>query len=1411
LTAISFEKHLPRTFLALIGQHPASEPFTVALPAAVMMTDISGFSALAIESTREGAHGVEALQSVLDRYFGALGAVVARFGGDIAAFAGDAVLALWPSGDDAAAAAAAAVQCALAIQAEAPGWAGDRPAGLTQRIAVAQGELRVCKLGGAGGKWLYLYAGAPVFEAGRACDLTPPGQVHVTPGVAALLGGRLDGEPAAEGCARARRVLGPLPPLLPFSRPLPSSSPSTQSPDPAPPAIAQDRLAPYVPEVLVRRAMAGQGEWLAELRRVTVMFVKLEEAAFGREVDPARLQSVTHAVQQAVQRFGGALPYVQMDDKGLNFIVAWGVPTAAFEDDAARALIAGLAIQAAVRTLGLQPSLGVATGILFCGECGAAQRRQYSMIGPAINLAARLAAAAPDDLLADEPTTKAAGDRLSFTIAQNVRPKAGESTILAFRPEPRHQPAPDERRAALVGRQAELAALVHALQAGRDGEGARLLVVGEPGIGKSRLLQALRKAVEGAGLAVIGGEAQSIERKTPYFLWREVLRGLLGRLALPGESGRQAVCRHLQDDPALLAWAPLLDDVLPLAQPETDLTREMRGTARALALQSLLVHLAGRASAGAPLVLLVDDLHWVDALSGTALVALANRVPALSIVAGTRALAGQDNAAAEAFSRLPAVRRTELGALDEAQAAEMVGRLLGVEAVPPELSGLIQARCGGNPFYIQQLTLALREGGHVELLGGRCKLQPDIALRVAQSMPGTLRGVITSRVDRLGEEEQLLLKVASVLGRVFTARALGAVLPSPQPAGTVAAQLSGLAGSSLVASAGGAADGAAGGAAGGAPGGAPGDEYAFSHVLVQEAIYELLPMSQRRRQHQRIADWLEAQHGDGLAGHFGLLANHCMLAEEFPRALGHLEGGARTAIRNAAHHEAIQYLESAQRITEERRLDADALRRARWHSQLGDCRHELSALTQARQEYLCALELLGRPYAPSAAARTAGIVGHLARRALGRAPGAVVAPPDSLSPSPSPSPSPSAASSSASSASASASASASSAASEAARAQLASHAYAQLSEIAYYENDPIAVLHLTLLSAHEARRCASVPEMSAAEGALAIAFGQMGLAAVGRRHAARAIALAESRPTESQGIAYAHLLAMVFATSQCDWARLDASAPLAETLYGGLGERFRVAAVHGMRLTAATQRGNYADASALLADMAAAAGPDTPPRVHGWRHAGALQLGITTGRIDPADIEGAERALQGSEMPIDRLMALGSLASALLRLGEPARALAAAREGLELLLGRTPVAGAGFIYGPLGVVEALLACWELVPAAERGAHGALVEQACAKLRLYTRQVPSTRARGLYLLACHAERSGRRRQAIALWRRSAQAAVRTGMPYDEAAALLALGQRLPAARDEAERAQRICQRLQVPPPGPLPVPMAPAAA
>ncbi len=1335
MTVISFEKHLPRLFLEQLERHDDDQPFTLRMSAAVMMTDISGFSALALSLTREGAHGVETLQQTLDTYFGALGAVVARFGGDISTFAGDAVIAVWPAQVDAASAADLAVHCALAIQREASGWWQGRTLNLTQRIAVSHGELLMSKLGGAAGKWLNVFAGVPVIDAGRACDVTTPGQVLVTSSVARLLGGRLHGEPAVDGCLRVVR--------------LDAGSVALQAGAAVLPQLGPARLAPYVLDVLVRRASAGHDEWLAEFRVVTVMFVKLDDVEFDRADAPERLQAMTHTIQHAVHRYGGVLPYVQMDDKGLNFIIAFGIPTAAYEDDAARALATGLEIQRALRMAGMRPSIGVATGVLYCGECGAEHRRQYSMIGPAINFAARLAGAAPDDLLSDEQTCKAAGDRLSFTIARNVLNKHADSAVLAFRPEWRERPPASERVSAMVGRAAELDQLVDALLAAAGGAaaGARVLVVGEPGIGKSRLLRELCSRAETAGLGVIVGEAQAMERNTPYFLWRDVLRVLLARLALPGEPWRDTVQRQLYDDPLRLPWAPLLNDILPLALLDTDLTRDMRGTARASSIQALLLHLVERAGAGGPLVLLMGDLHWIDALSGGVLLALAERLPGLSIVASSRPLESHDNAAAQDFCGHPALQRIELGALDETQSADMVGRLLGVAQVPAELSRLIHGRCDGNPFYIQQLTLALREAGQIEIVGARCNLKDNIAERVAHALPGTLRGVITSRVDRLPDEQQLLLKVASVFGRVFSGAGLAAAHPLAQQGQRIVELLAGLAGSNLVARELAAGD----------------DGYAFSHALVLEAIYDLLPLAQRKRQHRRIADWLEEQHGALMAGFFGLLANHCLLAEEFARALNHLEGGAQTAFRHSAYREAITHIQTAQRVARERQLDADLLRQARWQGLLGDSHHELSEYGQARVHYAQALVLLGKPYAPGPLARVGGILSNLARQATARLRRPIGAPPGDEHAS--------------------------------AALGLASHAYARLAEICYHENNPLAVLHLTLLSVTDAERGGASSELSAGYGALAIAFGQAGLSGVARHYAQRAISLAEAHPTDVNGIAYAHLLAMVHASSQCDWVVLEASGTRSEALYAGLGDGLRRASVHALLLAGAVQRGHYEQAQRLLDTMAGYLASGAPERVSGWMRDSRLNIAIARGQVARADVQDHARGAELIESLVDRLMAYGTCAAAWMRLGQPAAALAAAERGLELLLGRAPVAGAGYVFGPLGVVETLLG----VPEAAAADHAARTARACAMLETYTQQVPSTRPRGFFLLACQAEQRGAPKRALALWRRAVAASVQLAMPYDQAAALQALGQRLPAGNREADQARAIFATLQVPPP------------
>ena len=748
--------------------------------AAVLQVDITGFTALAERLASEGPAGAEILADIVNTTFGAIIDEVASRGGDIGQFAGDAIVALWPA-DPAqpGPAVRAALACGHAIQAVIAVAATPEGIRVRVRAGVAAGEVWSGTVGGVEGSWRYLVGSSPVVESGIAASRAQPDQVVAT--MDAAVAAAVPGEAVDEGHVRvaATDLAGP------EDRRPSASRPAAVLPD--------ARLVPYLPRELVAHIQAEPSGWLAEFRRVTALFVAIADLDYTADRALETVQAAVVAAQTAIERYGGSLNQIAVEDKGTIIVGCWGLPDRTHEDDAARAVLAARAIVEAQTGLGLRVGAGVATGRAFCGVRGNAVRREYAILGDVMNTAARLMQAAQGDVRADAATATAVATRLPMEELGTMAAKGKAEALSVFRPlasgEARSAGAagavvngeavaarPRRMRDELIGRDAEWAIVAGRLEALRStGRGGVIVVVGEPGIGKSSLLG--RLARDGGGVRFLHGESDAIEQATPYYIWRRPLLDLIGGQGLDAAGMEAAVLAALADDPALAERAPLLDAILPLEMSQTARTASLESEVRADAVRDLVVHIVARASRTAPLVLVLDDAHWMDSSSWTLALAVSRRVPGVLLVLATRPMS--DPIPFE-YGRLldePGAVRIALEPLGADAALSLVRLGLGVDDLPPAVATFITERAEGNPFFSEQLAFALRDSGYLLIDGPTGRLAPGITSLSALDIPHTLQGVISGRIDRLTPAEQLTLKVGSVIGRLFLLRILSDVHP----------------------------------------------------------------------------------------------------------------------------------------------------------------------------------------------------------------------------------------------------------------------------------------------------------------------------------------------------------------------------------------------------------------------------------------------------------------------------------------------------------------------------------------------------------------------------------------------------------------------------------------------------------
>jgi predicted ATPase len=494
-------------------------------------------------------------------------------------------------------------------------------------------------------------------------------------------------------------------------------------------------------------------------------------------------------------RYQGVLLQISFGDKGSYLYAAFGAPVA-HEDDMARSVAAAAEIHRMSRGHVAVSSthIGISQGRMRVGVYGGPTRRTYGVLGHEANVAARLMLLAqPGQTLITSRVAIAlgAGWALSDEGRHMLKGHAEPVQIFAVAQAAAAGAARFDDPRAMFGRDDEWRVIEACLHAHMAGERRHILIEGEPGLGKSTLVAACMARAEASSLSVLASAGTSIEQATPYFAWRSVFQSLLGGEAgdAPDSMLREAH-RLLAGAPGMQVLLPLLSPILQIGMPDSELTAQMQSEARAGATRDLLIALlSAKAGVESPLVIAIEDAHWLDSASWAVLDDIRQRSANVMLVVAGRPVRGEAGAAAsegegegegEGWLRLAAdagTRHVRLKPLDGDDMRALICRRLGVTDVPAPVIALIAARAEGNPFFGEEVALALRDAGLIRIVQGQCRLANEAGTLDALVLPETIQGVISSRVDRLPVDEQLTLKVASVIGRTFTLRLLRTIYP----------------------------------------------------------------------------------------------------------------------------------------------------------------------------------------------------------------------------------------------------------------------------------------------------------------------------------------------------------------------------------------------------------------------------------------------------------------------------------------------------------------------------------------------------------------------------------------------------------------------------------------------------------
>ncbi|MDX1645722.1 MAG: protein kinase [Longimicrobiales bacterium] len=635
-----------------------------------------------------------------------------------------------------------------------------------------------------------------------------------------------------------------------------------------------------------------------ERRICTIVSARL--ARFEQLIDelgPEEFRSVSQRIGAAISEAVTAERGVVISSDGPRHNAVFGIPMTR-EDDGRRAVCAALSIRERVRGIGgqIEADLGVRLTCRTGVDSGHVVVRQdpgtmdYDVSGRPLRVAKELARRAPDDeilitsdcrrLVASSVET---GPTAEIEITSEDERVCAHTLLSAASEETTLEARSEQGLTEFLGREEELSTLRRLARETAAVGGRVVQVVGEPGVGKSRLVLEFARGLDRSRFRVLIARALPVSRGTSYAPIADILRRIIRGEAEEGrELGGQAVVDTLLDlGEELRPSIPLILRMLSLGHPDYPFPKHLPGDEVRVAIVESVAGLFSLLSSELPLVLVFEDWHWADDASTSALRQLAEVAPSFPILLVTTIRPGYG----VDLNQLPGISTVAVEPLGPETSAAVLGSVLGADAVDDDLARVITTRTAGNPFFIEEFGTDLLEQGVVTVGDGTARLVERAKVR----LPDSVQAVIRTRLDRMDPLAKGVLFTASVIGREFGRSLLEEVGDRPQQLDGAldALKASGLVQQTRV---------------------LPEAVYRFKHALAQEVTYESLLAHQRRMIHRKVAEALEARATSG-EDRFDLLAYHFAGARAWAEAMPHGIEAARRSVELSENHDALAMLD----------------------------------------------------------------------------------------------------------------------------------------------------------------------------------------------------------------------------------------------------------------------------------------------------------------------------------------------------------------------------------------------------------------------------------------------------------------------------------------------------------------------